>query len=63
MSKNVGKMCFASIIAGGQDDCQQLIDRMHAELLSKKKKNVSIIHLSSQICRALMGKLNRILIT
>lgn len=32
-----------------------LLDKMHSELLSKKKKNVDIIHLSAQICRALMG--------
>jgi len=29
---------------------------MHQELLSKKKKNVEIIHLSAQITRALMGR-------
>ncbi|XP_035705264.1 inositol polyphosphate-4-phosphatase type I A isoform X2 [Folsomia candida] len=32
-----------------------LLDKMHSELLSKKKKNVDVIHFSAQICRALMG--------
>ena len=33
-----------------------LLDRMHQELLLKKKKNVEIIHLSSQITRLMMGQ-------
>lgn len=34
-----------------------LLDKMHSELLSKKKKNVDVIHFSAQICRALMGNM------
>lgn len=35
-----------------------LLDKMHSQFLSKKKKNVEIIHISAQISRALMGELN-----
>jgi hypothetical protein len=38
-----------------------LLDKMHEELLSKTSKNVDVIHLSAQITRALMGRLNIVL--
>ncbi|CAG7715934.1 unnamed protein product [Allacma fusca] len=38
-----------------EPNIDSLLDRMHQEILSKKKKNVEIIHLSSQITRLMMG--------
>jgi len=36
-------------------DLDSIVDQMHQEILSKKHKNVEIIHLAAQITRRLFG--------